>query len=846
MDISNINYNNTQKLIHNCHLHIDRCYDNYIITSNERNEFYNLINNIITNKSNIFNFVNQIGVYSIIDLIIMLNNYYLSNKIIDWLNDILVVLRCKFKHINPRKLINSDIFYKFKKTKLKYNTVINPVVVYIYNIHPYYNKIKCFGYIINDKLNVHFNHLLTLDVYKYKYRLINGILDKINDIPNNIKNNYLSDMSLYHLIITKPDDYLQNLTEYFKLFEIISSKKVSDILHNIDVNDIFEIFKIIHCLLLFGNETLANAFYNSIKDKKVSYIIYINLSNVLQSKLTSDNRCIEHDILANKHMPIIVKNKIIEKLQEMKIHNNDYFKQSLYVDILSKYPWNDDESNVFIDAHNDNTKQQQIVTRFMNTLNQYIYGQFECKDTFKSLICKWLSNPKAHGNSIGLYGPPGVGKTLIAKTISIALNIPFVQISLGGQNNSEFLQGHSYTYSSSQPGIIVKKIVEAGKTRCVIYFDELDKTCKKNDVNEIFNVLVHLTDPKTNDEFYDRFFQELSFSMKNVIFIFSYNDKNIIDKVLRDRFIELELKPYSTLDKINIANQYIINDIYDSIGHNFGNLFDNDTLRYLIENYTHEPGVRELYKKIETIFLKLNAERIFNNNISFNFTPDLVNLYLNCDQHKIRRSTSFSNKGISNGIYTNSLGEGGVLPIQVNNNFVGSEFVIKETGCIGNFLHDSIQAAFSTAMNLIISDISDNFIQNNPLGLHIHIPENGVNKNGTSAGCAITVAFISKILNKKVKNYTAITGEIDLPGRSYAVDNILYKIQGAKKSQILEMYIPVDNKHEIDKLKIPKSDTFNIIYYSHVIEVLYHVLVEFDPSCFKPSIIEKYLNLIIQ
>ena len=160
-------------------------------------------------------------------------------------------------------------------------------------------------------------------------------------------------------------------------------------------------------------------------------------------------------------------------------------------------------------------------------------------------------------------------KTLLAKSIGKALNIPFAQITLGGQNDGELLHGHGYTYSGSQPGLIVKKMCEMGSPRCILYFDELDKACSKHgSINEITSILIHLTDPNMNKSFQDRFFQGVDFPLDKVIMIFSYNDSSLVDPILLDRLKEIKVEPYTIIDKLNICQNYVIPELIDSIGIN--------------------------------------------------------------------------------------------------------------------------------------------------------------------------------------------------------------------------------------------------------------------------------------
>jgi ATP-dependent Lon protease len=208
--------------------------------------------------------------------------------------------------------------------------------------------------------------------------------------------------------------------------------------------------------------------------------------------ISLDDIDFKKQILSIKNMPIGIKALALEKVEEMKLSNNEYYKQLQYVKTLIKFPWpsvNDDV--IFEELNKDIEKRKKYISDIEDNLKNLTYGHIEAKKSLLQIIGKWITNPNSGGSVIALVGPPGVGKTLLANSISKALNIPFAQITLGGQNDGELLHGHGYTYSGSQPGMIVKKMIEAGKSRCILYFDELDKACSKNGSNEITNILIH-------------------------------------------------------------------------------------------------------------------------------------------------------------------------------------------------------------------------------------------------------------------------------------------------------------------------------------------------------------------
>jgi len=360
------------------------------------------------------------------------------------------------------------------------------------------------------------------------------------------------------------------------LFNIIKNKSAHTIFKDtVNRGNLSEFYNIIK-LLLSGEEEnyqLAGFLCSLAKEKKyndfsLTEVILNFLSYISQCKIKkfmilikdglNDDSDYKKQILMHSYMSDKVKQLALEKVSEMKSNNNDYHKQLLFVKTLLKFPWiSHEETNFF--KHKITEKEPSILFNEIETnFNKKVYGHIKAKEQFILQIAKWVSNPSSKGYSIGLSGPPGVGKTLLAKSVGDILDIPFIQITLGGQNDGELLHGHGYTYSGAQPGMIVKKLAEMERSRCIIYFDELDKCSSKHGINEISSILIHLTDPNMNQTFQDRFFQGIDFPLQNCIFISSYNDSSLIDPILLDRFVEINVSPYTINDKINIIKDFIL------------------------------------------------------------------------------------------------------------------------------------------------------------------------------------------------------------------------------------------------------------------------------------------------
>jgi endopeptidase La len=618
-------------------------------------------------------------------------------------------------------------------------------------------------------------------------------------------------------------------------------------------------------LLLLGSEDAiltAGALVSHLKEEKIDnelvyMIIYKNLNNLLQlkwkisiryykqeldkiKKLDPIDSDLHKQIILHKSMPTKVKSAALEKADEMKTQSNDYYKQQMYVKTLLKYPWASIPTDIeFYDKLRNNTsKCKTFLDNVRMKLNNKVYGHAQCKDRLIELIGKWISRPISGGTVIGLVGPPGVGKTLIAKGIGDALGVPFVQITLGGQNDGELLYGHGYTYTSAQPGLIVKKMCEAGNARTVLYFDELDKTAKKNDSNEIFSILIHLTDPNINTEFQDRFFQEIDFPLDKAVIVFSYNDSDKIDPILLDRIDEIEIKPYSTNDKVTIAQEFIIKEICEMIGMKRTNVsFDDNTIKYIIEHYTHEAGVRELKRKLEKIFLKLNLDRIYQRNIFSRhvdfvlITESIVGEYLDKPTITITEIHKQDMVGVVNGLYATTSGKGGIIPIQIYSNRAGSEetFTLRLTGCQGDVMKESVLCALTVAVHSVDDDISKSVIKNHPFGFHIHAPNAATPKDGPSAGCAFAIAFISRILNVQIKHNVALTGEIDLIGNCKKIGGLAYKLSGAKKAGVKTILVSDENRDDVETItkEIPDIFTpdFKIIFVKNIKDIMKEILI---------------------
>jgi ATP-dependent Lon protease len=243
-----------------------------------------------------------------------------------------------------------------------------------------------------------------------------------------------------------------------------------------------------------------------------------------------------------------------------------------------------------------------------------IYGHEDAKLQIMQFVSSWIANPQSAGNVLSIYGPPGVGKTtLIKEGVAKALDRPFHFITLGGATDASFLDGHSYTYEGSTWGRIVDVLIKSKCMNPVIYFDELDKVSETPKGEEINNLLIHLTDGSQNDRFQDKYFTGIDLNLSRCLFIFSHNNHDRINPILRDRMYNIHVDGFVTKEKLVIAEQYLVDSALREV-----NLFEKvsitkEILTHIIENCTgDEKGVRELKRCIQTIISKVNLLRFYN------------------------------------------------------------------------------------------------------------------------------------------------------------------------------------------------------------------------------------------
>lgn len=676
------------------------------------------------------------------------------------------------------------------------------------------------------------------------------------------KTKYLKYCDKGELIVLSYEEFSEKLSSCEKFFDKIKNKSFSHLMQYFitKTDDPRKIYKIIH-LLLLGNENqinIAGMLFLALKEKRcnnimISHLIYSSLNFVSQVKLKMVNINIEEEtkrlsemtfdeldlrkqMTGVKNMPNYVKILVNEKINEMKLNNNDYHKQYIFAKTLIDFPWPSKVEKIF-DIDPDNSEEcKNYFNNIDIKLNEVAYGHAKAKEKISLHLGELISNPNASGYVMSLYGGPGVGKTLIAQSLADILDMPLITLSMGGHNDSEVLNGVAYTYSSSQPGSIIKEIVRVGTTRAILYIDELDKTGIRNEKshNEINAVISQLIDPGMNSMFTDKFFQGIKFPLNNIIVIVAYNTKTNFANSLINRFDEIEIKPYNIQEKIHIVKHFILKNLCKEMNFYIPILISDDDIKKIIVKYTNEGGVRELKRKIKTIIMKLNKLKLIdkiNDFITDNkiiLKQEDINYFLKdeCVYEIINNVNNEDAIGVIKGlcVYNNNTGD--VINIQIDKNYNFNEtFMLNCTGSQSEEMKESVQCAYTSAIQYVASQLKFNnydklktHIMNNfPSGFHIHVNDVCTPKYGSSSGCAFALAFISLILCKPIKHNIAITGELDIKDNVIAVGGIDIKIISAKNNGINLVLIPFANKQELDALIIDSPNLFDEKFKYHMI-----------------------------
>jgi len=505
--------------------------------------------------------------------------------------------------------------------------------------------------------------------------------------------------------------------------------------------------------------------------------------------------------------------KEIGKLERLNPQSPDYNVQYEYIETLLSLPWG------------EYTKDRLNINSAEKILNKDHYGMEKVKERILEHLAVLHLRGDLKSPILCLYGPPGVGKTSLGKSIAKSLKRKYIRVSLGGIHDESEIRGHRRTYIGSLPGRIIKGLANAGSSNPVFILDEIDKVSQMNVNGDPSSALLEVLDPEQNTNFHDNFI-DIDYDISHVMFIATANNISNIPSPLLDRMELIEVSGYLTEEKTEIAKRHLIPKQIESIGlTNYKIRFTKQAIEKIIESYTRESGVRELEKQINKLLRKIALSVVRSDDMdnTYVITPYEVQQYLGTEPYSRDSYQTNEFAGVVTGLAWTAVG-GEILFIETSlSRGKGSKLTL--TGNLGNVMKESASLALEyvkshSEMLSINPDIFENW------NIHIHVPEGAVPKDGPSAGITIATSLASAITQRKVRKNLAMTGEITLRGKVLPVGGIKEKILAAKRAGIKEIILCRDNEKNINDIPASYISGLTFHYVDTIDEVLKYALLE--------------------
>ena len=499
--------------------------------------------------------------------------------------------------------------------------------------------------------------------------------------------------------------------------------------------------------------------------------------------------------------------KDIDRFSKMQAASAESAVMRSYLDTVLDMPWNKHTKEVF-----DINEAEKI-------LEEDHYGLEKVKERIlEYLAVRHFTNGK-NGTILCLAGPPGVGKTSIAKSIARALGRKYVRISLGGIHDEADIRGHRKTYIGAMEGRIMAAVKEAKVNNPLILLDEVDKMGAdyKGDPSA---ALLEVLDYEQNNAFRDHYL-ELEFDLSRVIFITTANTLDTVSRPLLDRMEVISLTGYTDEEKFHIAKGYLVKKALEQNGLTAKQVnISDDAIRKIIDNYTREAGVRKLEQTISALCRKAAKHILEGNKKSVRITAKNVSEYLGKERYHFEKMNEHDEVGIARGLAWTSVG-GETLSVETN--VMSGNGKVELTGKLGDVMKESAMAAISYIRSRAdVLDIDGEFYKNKDI--HIHVPEGAVPKDGPSAGITMATALVSSLTGKPVRNDIAMTGEITLRGNVLPIGGLKEKSLAAYRAGIKTVIIPEENKADIDDIPAEIRKKMKFIPVSSMDNVLENAL----------------------
>lgn len=529
--------------------------------------------------------------------------------------------------------------------------------------------------------------------------------------------------------------------------------------------------------------------------------------------------------------------KELDKLETLNPQGPEYSVQLNYLQTLVDLPWN------------EYTEDDLTLAKAQKILDRDHYGMEKVKER----ILEYMAVLQLRGNMkspiLCLYGPPGVGKTSLGKSIAEAMNRKYVRISLGGLHDEAEIRGHRRTYIGAMPGRIIKSIQKAGSSNPVFILDEIDKVTQSTHNGDPASALLEVLDPEQNNAFHDNYL-DVDYDLSKILFIATANDLNTIPRPLLDRMEIIEVSGYITEEKIEIAKRHLIPKEKENTGLDKEKKlsFNKAAIEKIIEQYTRESGVRQLEKQINKTFRKLAYQKAMNKDmesVSDSTTPsplktmkitpaDIEGLLGKPPFYRdIYQGNDYA--GVVTGLAWTSVG-GEILFIETSLS-KGKAAKLTLTGNLGDVMKESAVIALEyVKAHVDLLGIDYRIFEQ--WNMHIHVPEGATPKDGPSAGITIATSIASALTQRKVRKNTAMTGEITLRGKVLPVGGIKEKILAAKRAGITDIVMCKENKKDIDEIPEKYLKGVNFHFVENVQDVWAFALTD--------EIVKNPINLTVE
>ena len=575
---------------------------------------------------------------------------------------------------------------------------------------------------------------------------------------------------------------------------------VTDKIQMLEENSIkdrlFSLMKVLNREIQFQHlrQDIRSKTREDLDEQQREYFLHQQIKNIKEELGDGDSAPDKKELLEkakNKKWPEEVAKvfqKELDKLETLNPQSPDYSVQVNYLRTMVSLPWD------------EYTKDDLDLKRAKRILDKDHYGM----DKVKERILEYIAVLQLRGNLkspiLCLYGPPGVGKTSLGKSIAEAMKRKYVRVSLGGLHDESEIRGHRKTYIGAMPGRIIKNIQKAGSSNPVFILDEIDKVTQNTVNGDPSSALLEVLDPEQNNAFHDNYL-DMDYDLSKVLFIATANDINTIPRPLLDRMELIEVSGYITEEKVEIAKRHLVPKELENTG--LDQLeekpkFAKATLEKIIESYTRESGVRQLEKQINKAMRKLAFKQAMDKQLPYTkITPDKLEDLLG--KPPFTRDIYQGNKyaGVVTGLAWTSVG-GEILFIETSLS-KGKAGKLTLTGNLGDVMKESAVIALEY-VKAHINALNVDYRIFEQWNIHIHVPEGATPKDGPSAGITIATSIASALTQSKVRKNTAMTGEITLRGKVLPVGGIKEKILAAKRAGITDIVMCSENKKDVEEI----------------------------------------------